>query len=158
MFREMRRKGQQIPQDECIRILEQEKRGSLSVNGDDGYPYCVPINYYYDSSENAVFFHSATKGHKADAINNCDKVCFMVHDQGYRKEGDWSYFVTSVIVFGRASLVTDRETKRDKLRRFGLKYFPASVDVDEELDSGMERVNLVRIDIEHMTGKLVHER
>ena len=54
----MRRKGQQIPQDECIRILEQEKRGSLSVNGDDGYPYCVPINYYFDSSENAVFFHN----------------------------------------------------------------------------------------------------
>ena len=158
MFREMRRKGQQVSMEECIRILNQEKRATLSVNGDDGYPYSVPVNFYYDGIENAIFFHSARTGHKTDSINRSDKVCFMVHDQGYKKDGDWSYFVTSVIIFGRASFVTDKQIKRDKLRLFGLKYFPDTVDVEEELDSGMDRINLVRIDIEHMTGKLVNER
>ena len=157
MFREMRRKGQQVPQEECVRILTQEKRAVLSVNGDDGYPYAVPINFYYDTAENAIYFHSAMKGHKTDAMQNSDKVCFTVHDRGYKKE-DWSYFVTSVIAFGRASIVTDREIKRDKLRLFGQKYFPETVDIEEELDSGMDHINLVRIEIEHMTGKLVNER
>ena len=43
MFREMNRKGQQLPQDECIGILKKELRGFLSVIGDDGYPYGLPI-------------------------------------------------------------------------------------------------------------------
>ena len=51
MFRPMRRKKQEIPKEECIRILTEEKRGVLSVIGDDGYPYGVPMNYYYDKED-----------------------------------------------------------------------------------------------------------
>ena len=29
-------------------ILKQEVRGVLAVNGDGGYPYALPINYYFD--------------------------------------------------------------------------------------------------------------
>ena len=35
MFREMRRKRQQITEEECIRILTHEKRGALAVHGDE---------------------------------------------------------------------------------------------------------------------------
>ena len=42
MFREMRRKKQQIPDNEAIAILENGKTGILAVNGDNGYPYTVP--------------------------------------------------------------------------------------------------------------------
>lgn len=37
MFREMRRKKQQIPDNEAIAILENGKVGILAVNGDSGY-------------------------------------------------------------------------------------------------------------------------
>ena len=47
MFRQMNRKKQQLPDEECIAILKSELRGVLSVNGDDGYPYGVPINHYF---------------------------------------------------------------------------------------------------------------
>ena len=39
MFRKMVRFKQQIGEEECLRILKEEKRGVLSVLGDDGYPY-----------------------------------------------------------------------------------------------------------------------
>ena len=45
MFRKMRRFRQQLPDEEAIKILENGKTGVLAVNGDDGYPYTVPINY-----------------------------------------------------------------------------------------------------------------
>lgn len=47
MFREMRRKKQQIPDNEAIAILENGKTGILAVNGDSGYPYTVPLNYMF---------------------------------------------------------------------------------------------------------------
>ena len=157
MFRQMRRINQQISDSECRRILAEEKRAVLAVNGDDGYPYALPVNFYFDGDENAVFIHTAKQGHKKDSILKNDKVCLTVHDEGYRKN-DWSYYVTSVIVFGRASLVEDSEKKREKLRLLAQKYFPASVDIEDELNQGWERVDLICIGIEHMTGKLVHEK
>lgn len=42
MFRKMRRFKQELSQNDCIELLTNEKRGVLSVIGDDGYP-CVKI-------------------------------------------------------------------------------------------------------------------
>ncbi len=47
MFRNMRRFKQQISEKECVDILKSTKRGVLSVMGEDGYPYGVPINHWY---------------------------------------------------------------------------------------------------------------
>ena len=46
MFRELTRKAKAATREECLRLLETEKRGVLSVLGDDGYPSGVPINHY----------------------------------------------------------------------------------------------------------------
>ncbi len=43
MFREMRRFKQQVSTEECIRILKEEPRGILSMIGEDGYPYGIPL-------------------------------------------------------------------------------------------------------------------
>ncbi len=64
MFREMRRKKQQLSFEECQEILNNEVRGVLSVIGDNGYPYGIPINYKYSTTENKIYFHGAKKGHK----------------------------------------------------------------------------------------------
>ncbi len=44
MFRPMRRWKQQLSDEDCIAILKNEPRGILSVLGDDGYPYGIPMN------------------------------------------------------------------------------------------------------------------
>ena len=155
MFREMRRFRQAVSRDECEKILREEKRAVLSVNGDDGYPYAVPINFLYDDGK--IYFHCAKAGHKLDAMLRDDKVCFTVHDSGYRKD-DWSYYVTSVVVFGRARVMVDDTEMREKIKRFGMKYYPTEQEVDEEIRKDAARVNFVEITIEHMTGKLVHEK
>ena len=45
MFREMRRKKQELSKEECIDILQTAKTAVLGVVGDNGYPYTVPINF-----------------------------------------------------------------------------------------------------------------
>ena len=157
MFRPMRRFKQEVSREECIKILTEEKRAVFAVNGDDGYPYAVPVNFWYDSEVDRIYFHCAKAGHKLDAMLKDDKICFTVYNTGYRKE-DWSYYVTSVIVFGRAKVMDDEEEKREKIKRFGMKYYPTEQEVDEEIRKDFSRVNFVEITIEHMTGKLVHEK
>ena len=44
MFREMRRKKKEISIDMAKQLLQSSRRGVLAVNGDDGYPYAIPIN------------------------------------------------------------------------------------------------------------------
>mgnify|MGYP004498239497 CR=1 FL=1 len=43
MFPAMRRWKQQLTQQECVEVLKQEPRGVLSLMGEDGYPYGLPI-------------------------------------------------------------------------------------------------------------------
>lgn len=157
MFREMRRFKQQLSMEECADVLRKEKRAVLAVNGDEGYPYCLPLNYYYDSEDSCIYFHCAREGHKIDSILKDDRVCLEVHEKGEQRE-DWSYYVRSVIVFGRAEIMEESEEKYEKAALFGEKYFPTKEDVELELKHSYARVNMVRIRIEHMTGKLVHEK
>ncbi|MBP5725496.1 MAG: pyridoxamine 5'-phosphate oxidase family protein [Clostridia bacterium] len=112
MFRTMRRFKQQISEEECIRILQEEKRGILSMHGEDGYPYGIPMNHWYNPEDGKLYFHGAKTGHKIDAITKDNRVSYCVHDAGYRKEGEWALNISSVVVFGRISLVTDEEKVR----------------------------------------------
>ena len=40
----------------------------LAVNGDDGYPFAIPVNYFYDQEQDKIYFHGAKSGHKVDAL------------------------------------------------------------------------------------------
>lgn len=158
MFREMRRIKQQVSSEECVRILDSERRGVLSVLGDDGYPYAIPVNFYYSAEDGKIWIHGAKEGHKIDAIRKCDKVCFTVWDQGYLKEGDWAYWVTCVTILGRAELVEDSELCCQRLWKLGAKYFPSEEDVGDTMKRSFDRVQMIAVTPEHMTGKLVHEK
>lgn len=159
MFRKMRRYKQQVSELDCKTVLKQEKRAAFSVIGDGGYPYTVPIDFYYDEKEHRIYFHSAKVGHKVDAIQRCDKVCLTVWNQGFKKEGRWEWNATSVVVFGRVKFISDDSIKKEKLRKLTIKYYPTKEEAEKELAGpGFEHAQLFAIEIEHMTGKLVNER
>lgn len=159
MFREMRRFKQQVSDTECKRVLKDEKRAAFSVIGDNGYPYTVPINFIYDENDNKIYFHGAKEGHKIDAIKRCDKVCLTVWNQGFKKSGSWEWNATSVVIFGRAKLVTDSEIAETQLRALAAKYYPTADEIETEMNSPAANVvQVFAIEIEHMTGKLVNEK
>ena len=152
MFRKMRRKAQQIPDEESIAILEGGKTGILGVIGDDGYPYTVPVNFAYEDGK--IHFHGAMTGHKIESIRKNNKVSFTVIDQDEVVERDRTTAYKSVICFGRAEEVTDHDEKVHSLRLVGYKYSGAFPDlVEEEIREAADHTCCVRITIEHMTGK-----
>ena len=54
MFRELIRKKKQLSLEACNYILRNERRGVLSVIGDNGYPYGTPMNHFYNELDGCI--------------------------------------------------------------------------------------------------------
>ncbi len=151
-FREMRRKRQQLSEEESISILKKSTAGTLALLGDNGYPYAVPISYVYADSK--LYFHSALSGHKIDAIRNCDKASFCVIDKDDVHPEKYTTYFRSVIAFGRIHIIEDDQEKLETARMLGDRYNPnQEKTLQMELEKGLSRMVMIRFDIEHLTGK-----
>jgi len=152
MFRDMRRKNQLLSEEETIEILKRCTAGVLGVNGDDGYPYTVPMSYAY--KDNKIFMHCAKEGHKLDSIMKDDKVTFTVIDRDEIIPEKFDTHYKSVIAFGRARIVTDIEEKRIGLQAIIAKYSPGFIKEGfDYIESDGHLIHTIAIDIEHITGK-----
>lgn len=152
MFREMRRKKQQLSAEECDKILEKCKTAVLAVSGDDGYPYTVPVNYVYNNGN--IFFHCAKSGHKLDAIERNDKVSICVVLQDEVMQEKFTTYYKSVVCFGRAERLSDDTEIRRAATVLSEKYCPDNLDgIPAELEKGFSALAVVKITPEHITGK-----
>lgn len=157
MFREIARKKQALCREECIKLLKQEKRGVLSVIGDEGYPYGIPINHYYNEADGKIYFHSGKHGHKIDALRACNKASYCIYDGGTRKEGHWSYNFRSVIVFGKVEIIDDKETAIEITRQLSFKFTGDKEYIEDEIKRFGEGVLVFAFVPEHICGKIVNE-
>ena len=161
MFRELRRKKQLLSEQETLRVLEEGKTGIVGVLGDDGYPYTVPINYV--SLEDKIYFHSAKKGHKVDAIAKEPKVSMTVVEKDDVVSREFTTYFRSIQLFGKAYVVEDEAERNVAFRALCEKFSRADMDrYDEIMSKEADAAAIVRIDIEHITGKesmeLVNQR
>ena len=151
-FREMRRKRQQLSNEESIEILQKATAGTLALLGDENYPYAVPISYVYHKGK--LYFHSALAGHKVDAIRKCEKASFCVIEQDDVQPKKYTTFYRSVIAFGRIHIIEDEQEKLETARMLGNRYNPNDEEsLRQEMDKGFFRMLMIRFDIEHLTGK-----
>ena len=152
MFREMRRVKQQLNEEDIERILNKHTSGVLAVNGEDGYPYTIPLSYTYE--DNQLIFHSANEGHKIDAIRNNDKVSFCVIDQDEVIQATFTTHYRSVIVFGRATIITDPQQRQRALESLVRKYSPDFIDKgQQEISQAWDHVSIIAVTIDHKSGK-----
>ena len=151
-FRAMRRKRQQLSEEESIGILKKATAGTLALLGDGGYPYAVPISYVY--ADGKLYFHSALSGHKIDAIRNYDMASFCVIDKDDVRPEKYTTYFRSVIAFGRIHIIEDEQEKLETARLLGDRYNPNQEEaLQKELEHGFARMLMIRFDIEHLTGK-----
>ena len=136
-FRPLRRKSRAISDDEARELLLNEKRGVLAVNGDNGYPFAIPLDYLYEPTENRIYFHGARQGHKVDALTKSDKVCFTVFGGDFHK---------------------DPTLTLEKIRALALRYYPSAEEVEAEIARDIRGAQLYVIEIEHLTGKQIKEK
>ena len=156
MFRKMRRGKQALPDEQALAILRDGPSGVLAVRGDDGYPYTVPLSYAYDDGR--LYFHCAVEGHKLDGIRRSDKVSFCVVQQDQPLPEKLTTLYRSVVLFGRARVVTDPALRRRALSLLVRKYAPAFEALGtEETRRSWDAVCVVELTIEYLTGKQARE-
>lgn len=157
MFRELLRKNKELSMDECVEILKNETRGVLSVLGDEGYPYGMPMNHWFNEEDSKIYFHCGNVGHRLDALRKYDKVSFCTYDKGYRNEGEWALHVKSVIVFGRVEIVDDLEKIADITTKLSHKFTQDEAYIQKEIEMHGHRTLLLQLTPEHVCGKMVTE-
>ena len=157
MFRELARKKQQLTEAECIEILTEETRGVLSVNGDDGYPYGMPMNHFYNAEDGCVYFHCGKIGHRIDALRRSDKVSFCVYDNGYKNDGEWAYNVKSVILFGKIKIVDEIGDVVRITEKLCYKFTNDKQYIADEIRAHAAKTLLLKLVPEHICGKRVNE-
>lgn len=150
MERKMRRFKQELPDAESRRILTEGKYAVWAVDGDDDYPYAVPVNYVYDGE--AIYVHCARQGHKIDSIARNHKCSMCVVEKDDVIPEEFTSYFRSVIVFGRAEIVDDEMLRLEALRRLCGKYSPG-IDPTDEIARFLKTVCIVRVDIDRITGK-----
>lgn len=158
MFREIRKKINELKKDDVKKLLKTAKRGVLAINSEDNYPYGLPINYFYDEEKNKIYFHSSKVGYKVDLLRKCDKVSFTIFSQEIIKEETWAPYVQSVIVFGKCHPIINENEALEAIYKFALKYYPNKEMVDKEVKQAFKAVQMYEIEIDHARGKQVHER
>ncbi len=152
MFRAMRKNEQAMSRAACEAVLDRATAGVLAVTGDAGYPYAVPLSFVRAGP--CLLFHGAARGHKLDAIAQNDKVSFCVIDADHVVAEAFTTHFRSVIVFGRARMLTQAAEKLRAMQLLVEKYAPRKTDeVDRAFAGAGDKLVVVEMTIEHMTGK-----
>ena len=124
MFREMKLKREALDEASVKEILEKGTSGVLALQGEDGYPYAVPMSYFYDGKDK-IYFHGAKKGYKMDMVKQCDKASFCVIGKDQVVPEEYTSYFKSVIAFGRVRVMDDEKEIRSMIEKLADKYYPA---------------------------------
>ena len=154
MFRPMRRMRQGLDESRCMRILSGASHGVLALDGDDGYPYAVPLSFAI--SDGRIVFHSALSGHKIDAVRRSGRASFCVVTEDSAVPEEFTTRYCSVIAFGRISIVEDENRKLRDIEAIAMKYAPSvsrSV-MDDTISRSWNAFHIIELEIEHITGKV----
>ena len=153
IFREMRRKKQELPQQEVLDILHRGTSGVLALLGDNDYPYAVPISYVYDNGK--IYFHSAKSGHKIDAVQRTAKASFCVIDKDVVVPEEYTTYFRSVIAFGQIRVIEDGREKRAAIEKLASKYAPedTAANRDHAISREWKPLCMLEMTIDHITGK-----
>ncbi|MEJ2259763.1 MAG: pyridoxamine 5'-phosphate oxidase family protein, partial [Nitrosopumilaceae archaeon] len=117
--------------EKAKQFLNQEHVGRISTIDENGYPQIIPMNFVFLSD--AVYMHSHPRGEKIQNFQRNDKVGFEVdreleflpsyfEDPKNASLADTLYI--SIVIKGKASLVTNKEEKTIALNGLMKKYQP----------------------------------
>ncbi|MBE6755081.1 MAG: pyridoxamine 5'-phosphate oxidase family protein [Ruminococcaceae bacterium] len=157
MFRDLIRKNKKLSCEECKNLLRNEKRGVLCVQGDNGYPYGMPMNHFYDEKSGKIYFHCGKVGHRLDSINRDNKVSFCVYDKGFSNEGEWALNVKSVVVFGKIQIIEETEKIISICEKLSYKFTSDKDYIDNEIKNYADKTLVLELTPEHICGKIVKE-
>ncbi len=149
----VRRQDRLLDEESAISLLKSGEYGVLSMQGETGGGYGIPINFVWDG-KSSIYFHCAREGRKLKIIGLCDKVSFCVVGITNVVSEKFSTEYESIVLSGNVSIVSDNEERMEALMLLVKKYSPGLEEKGEEYAEGsFERTEVIRMDITEWSGK-----
>ena len=146
--------------DMWIRAFLQDARIGHIASEQEGQPFLNPSTFWFDEENHQIIFHSNVAGRIRSNIESNSRVCFEASELGKMLPAnvalEFSLQFRSVIVFGRARLISDPEEARRVMYGLIHKYFPemtAGREFREITDKELKRTSIYAIQIEEWSGK-----
>ncbi len=156
MRKPMRHPEREIKNRETITaILGQSLIGRMATINRKGFPVIKPINFLYWDGK--IYIHSSKKGEKIGDIQRGSPVCFEVDEPiayvaARETACSANYYYRSLIVKGKATLVSDPDKKLKILEKLMEKYQPEGGygGIPEEI---LKKTAVIEISVKEITGK-----
>lgn len=155
MEHKMHKASRQLSDAETLAILKKGDHGTLSVQGDDGYPYSTPVNYIM--VDDKLYIHSAPYGYKIECLERNAKCCFSAIISAKIIPSKITAAFESVVMTGNAVFIQDQAEKRAALEAFVTQKHPGYEEVGfKMIEKQIDKTAVMRIDPISMTGKAYH--
>jgi nitroimidazol reductase NimA-like FMN-containing flavoprotein (pyridoxamine 5'-phosphate oxidase superfamily) len=119
-------------------------------------PYLFTVDFVWDPKQRELWFHCATEGRKMEILQKNPRVCVtVVEDRGYI-DGECDHAYRSLIIQGKAQIVTDLSEKRHGLELLVWKHESDPGPVFARLvkdDETIQKVGMIRVSVETITAK-----
>lgn len=150
--RPMRRKDREMDRAFALEVLDKAEWMTLAMTGEDGTPYCVPVNAVREGDW--LYLHSAPEGEKAEDLRRRPRVCLSAVGDTCVIPEQYTTAFESAVVRGEAGELIDPEEKRRALHLICQKYCPGQeADFDRTIDRSIARTAVFRIHIDEIAGK-----
>ena len=123
-------------------------------------PFLNPMHFVFDAAQSALYVHTGKQGRLNANLASNPKVCFCAAEMGRllpaKRAGEFSGEYASVIVFGRAEVVSDHAEARRVLQALLDKYFPEqrpTRDYKPLTESDLSVTCVLRITIDAWSAK-----
>lgn len=126
---------------DALVILREGTLGRLGCIA-EGWPYVVPVNYYFDGEN--IYIHTLP-GKKLDALRANPRVCLQVDE--IKDTYNWR----SVIAYGTFEEISNEETQENVLTKL-YSRLPHMTPVESRLVKGSKGTIVFRVKVEEVTG------
>jgi len=145
-----------LTKEKIDNLLLSTSIGSLATLNNDGSPYVIPVHFLYYNE--AIYIHGLPKGQKVDNIGADSRVSMTVYEMESllldpnEEPCETNTKYESVIVSGKATLVDDKEHKKEVLAEIVKKYTP-HLTQKEIPDNMVKSTAVIKIEMQNVTGK-----
>ncbi|MGI6223405.1 MAG: pyridoxamine 5'-phosphate oxidase family protein [Prevotella sp.] len=150
---DIRRQDRLMDEQRARQLLHEAEYSVISMIDDQGLPYGIPVNAVFESPDHA-YIHCAPEGKKLRALAVHPDVSMCIIGHVHLVPDKFTTEYESVILKGRAHLVTNDEERRHAIELILDKYSPKFKERGLfYATKSLPRTSILRIDISEFSGK-----
>lgn len=150
---EVRRRDRLLDEESAREVLRRGEYGVLSMAGEEGGAYGIPVNYVWDGA-GCIYLHCAPEGRKLRCVDRDPEVSFCVVGATKVAPAQFTTAYESVVVRARAVRGLPDGERWRALRLLLGKYAPAECETGlRYAERSFARTEILRLEIRSVSAK-----